>query len=314
MRKNLDAPPLTGVATQALVRAGLHCLYTHVMSVAFHKMNGNGNDFVVVDARARRVKLGPEAARRIGDRHRGVGFDQLLVIEPSNGAGDFVMRIFNPDGSESGACGNGARCVADLLLKESNAPSLTLSTRGGLIDCTRSGDGRITVDMGEPKLDWQDIPLAERMDTRTLDIKVGPIDAPVLFGPSAVNMGNPHCIFFVENAAAHDLAKIGPMLEHHPLFPERVNISLAQIVSKTEMRLRVWERGAGLTLACGTAACAATVAAARRRLTERRMRVVLDGGPLDIAWLENNHVMMTGPSELNFTGELPERYFADGAP
>lgn len=148
------------------------------------------------------------------------------------------------------------------------------------------------------------------MDTRTLDIKVGPIDAPVLFGPSAVNMGNPHCIFFVENADGHDLKKIGPMIEHHPLFPERANISLAQIKSKGEIRLRVWERGAGLTLACGSAACATAVAAARRKLANRQVRIVLDGGPLDIAWREDNHVLMTGPTELNFTGELPERYFA----
>jgi diaminopimelate epimerase len=284
------------------------------MSVAFYKMNGLGNDFVVVDARARKLKLGATAARRIGDRHRGVGFDQLLVIETANGAGDFGLRIWNPDGSEAGACGNGTRCVADLLLSETKKASVTFATKGGLVACTRGADGRVTVDMGEPKLEWQDIPLAERMDTRTLDIKVGPIDAPVLFGPSAVNMGNPHCIFFVADAEAHDLAKIGPMLEYHPLFPERANISLAQVKSKGEIRLRVWERGTGLTLACGTAACAATVAAARRRLSERKVRVVLDGGPLDIDWREDNHVSMTGPVELNFTGELADRYFADEAP
>ena len=284
------------------------------MSVAFYKMNGNGNDFVVVDARARKLKLDAEAARRIGDRHRGVGFDQLLVIEPADGAGDAVMRIWNPDGSEAGACGNGARCVADLLLNETKAATVTLATKGGLVACRRTDDGRVSVDMGEPKLEWQEIPLAERMDTRTIDVKVGPIDAPVLFGPSAVNMGNPHCIFFVANAGAHDLAKIGPMLEHHPLFPERANISLAQVKSKGEIRLRVWERGAGQTLACGTAACAATVAAARRRLTDRRVRVELDGGPLDIEWREDNHVLMTGPTALNFTGELAADYFTDGAP
>ncbi len=280
------------------------------MSVAFFKMNGLGNDFVVVDARARKVAFGPEAARRIGDRHRGVGFDQLLSIEPANGAGDATMRIWNPDGSVAEACGNGARCVADLLLKETKKASVTLATAGGLIACTRASDGRVSVDMGEPKLDWQDIPLAERMDTRVLDIKVGPIDAPVLFGPSAVNMGNPHCIFFVENAEAHDLKKIGPMIEHHPLFPQRANISLAQVKSKGEVRVRVWERGVGLTLACGTAACATAVAAARKRLTDRQVRIVLDGGALDIEWRDDNHVLMTGPTELNFTGELSDRYFA----
>jgi len=284
------------------------------MSVTFFKMNGLGNDFVVVDARARKVRFGPEAARRIGDRHRGVGFDQLLSIEPANGAGDFVMRIWNPDGSMAEACGNGARCVADLLLSEMKKPSVILSTAGGLISCSREADGRVSVDMGEPKLEWQDIPLAERMDTRTLDIQMGPIDAPVLVGPSAVNMGNPHCIFFVENAEAHDLKKIGPMIEHHPLFPERANISLAQVRSKSEVRVRVWERGVGLTLACGTAACATVVAATRKRLTDRKVRIVLDGGALDIEWRTDNHVLMTGPTELNFTGELSDRYFADGAP
>jgi diaminopimelate epimerase len=283
------------------------------MSVAFYKMNGLGNDFVVVDARARKLTLGAEAARRIGDRHRGVGFDQLLVIEPSTGKGDYSLRIWNPDGSETGACGNGTRCVADLLLNETKKSSLTLQTLGGLLTCTRGPDGRVTVDMGEPKLEWQDIPLAERMDTRTIDVRVGPMDAPVLIGPSAVNMGNPHCVFFVENAEAHDLAKIGPMLEYHPMFPERANISLAQVKSKNEIRLRVWERGAGQTQACGSAACAATVAAARRKLTDRKVRVVLDGGALDIEWREDNHVLMTGPTELNFTGELSDAYFAGEA-
>lgn len=280
------------------------------MGVSFFKMNGLGNDFVVVDARARKVSFSAEAARRIGDRHRGVGFDQLLSIEPGNGQGDVVMRIWNPDGSLAEACGNGTRCVADLLLSELGKSVVKISTSGGLLACTRGADGRVSVDMGEPKLEWQDIPLAERMDTRVLDIQVGPIGAPVLVGPAAVNMGNPHCIFFVENAEAHDLRKIGPMIEHHPLFPERANISLAQIKSKSEVRLRVWERGAGLTLACGSAACAAVVAGARKRLTDRMVRVVLDGGALDVEWRHDNHVLMTGPSELNFTGELSDRYFA----
>ena len=283
------------------------------MSIAFYKMNGLGNDFVIIDARERAVAFSPEAARRIGDRHRGVGFDQLLSIEPPKGAGDAIMRIWNPDGSPAQACGIGARCVGDLLLAEGKKPTIALSTPGGLIRCTREPDGRVTVDMGEPKLDWQEIPLAERMDTRTLDIKVGPIDAPVLFGPSAVNMGNPHCVFFVDNAEAHDLRKVGPMLEHHPLFPDRANISIAQVKARDEIRLRVWERGAGLTQACGSAACATAVAAARRRLTDRRVRIQLDGGPLDIFWREDNHVLMTGATELNFTGTLDERYFARAA-
>jgi diaminopimelate epimerase len=284
------------------------------MGVAFYKMNGLGNDFVVIDARAQKVAFSADAAKRIGDRHRGVGFDQLLSIEAPKGAGDAIMRIWNPDGSTAMACGNGARCVGDLLLKHIDKPSVLLSTPGGLIRCSRDADGRVTVDMGEPKLDWQDIPLAERMDTRTLDIKVGPIDAPVLFGPSAVNMGNPHCIFFVENVDTHDARKIGPMIENHPLFPDRANVSFAQVKSKSEIRVRVWERSAGLTQACGTAACATAVAAARRKLTDRKVRVELDGGALDIFWREDNHVLMTGPTELNYAGELDDRYFAGANP
>jgi diaminopimelate epimerase len=280
------------------------------MDVPFLKMNGLGNDFVVIDARKHAVTVGPETARAIGDRHRGVGYDQLLVIGPAKKGADAEMRIWNADGEEVESCGNGTRCVASLVMAETGKDRMTLWTKGGLLECTREADGRITVDMGEPKLDWQDIPLAERMDTRTLDIKMGPIDAPVLFGPSAVNMGNPHCIFFVENADKHDLPKIGPMLEYHPLFPDRANITVAQIKSKSEIRARVWERGVGQTLACGTAACATAVAAARRRMADRKVRIVLDGGPLDIEWRESdNHVLMTGPAELSFTGTLPARYF-----
>jgi diaminopimelate epimerase len=273
-------------------------------------MNGLGNDFVIIDARSQAVAFSAEAARRIGDRHRGVGFDQLISIERDGLEDDVRMRIWNPDGSPAGACGNGARCVGDLLLSQSGRTSVTIAAPGRLITCRREADGRVTVDMGEPKLDWKDIPLAERMDTRTLDIRIGPIDAPVLFGPSAVNMGNPHCIFFVEDAGAHDLRKIGPMIEHHPLFPDRANISLAQVRSKSEIRLRVWERGAGLTQACGSAACASVVAAVRKRLTDRQVRVELDGGPLDIHWRDDNRVLMTGATELNFMGELDERFFA----
>ena len=282
------------------------------MDVPFLKMNGLGNDFVVIDARQHAVAVGPEAARAIGDRHRGVGFDQLLVIGEGKQGADAAMRIWNTDGTEVESCGNGTRCVATLILGETGKTRLSLWTKGGVLDCSREGDGRIAVDMGEPKLEWQDIPLSERMDTRTLDIKLGPIDAPVLFGPSAVNMGNPHCIFFAENAEAHDLSKFGPMIEYHPLFPDRANISLAQVKSKSEIRLRVWERGVGITLACGTAACATAVAAARRRMTDRRVRVVLDGGPLDIEWRESDgHVLMTGPTELSYSGTLPARYFED---
>lgn len=280
------------------------------MDVPFLKMNGLGNDFVVIDARKHAIAMTEHAARLIGDRHRGVGYDQLLVIGGPKKGADAEMRIWNPDGSEVESCGNGTRCVASLIMAETGKNNMTLWTKGGLLECTRADDGRVTVDMGEPKLEWQDIPLAERMDTRTIDVKVGPIDAPVLFNPSAVNMGNPHCIFFVDNADAHDLKKIGPMLEYHPMFPERANITIAQINARGEIRARVWERGAGQTLACGTAACATAVAAARRRMADRKVRITLDGGPLDIEWRESdNHVLMTGPAELSFSGVLPARYF-----
>lgn len=280
------------------------------MDVPFSKMNGIGNDFVVIDVRKHKVAIGADAARHIGDRHRGVGFDQMLIIGPGKNGADAEMRIWNSDGSEVESCGNGARCVADVVLSETGKPEVKLWTKGGLLSCTRGSDGRITVDMGAPKLEWQEIPLAERMDTRILDIKVGPIDAPVLFGPSAVNMGNPHCIFFVDNVNAHDIAKLGPMLEYHPLFPERANISFAQVTEKGVIRTRVWERGVGITLACGTAACATAVAAARKNLSGRKSRIVLDGGALDIEWRESDgHVLMTGPAELNYSGVLPGRYF-----
>ena len=311
----MAASSASGPPAVVLTSEGLGApLYKRAMGIAFYKMNGLGNDFVIIDARSQDVAFSAEAARRIGDRHRGVGFDQLISIEPDGADGAVRMRIWNPDGSPAGACGNGARCVGDLLLAEGGQSSVTIAAPGRLISCRREADGRVTVDMGEPKFEWQDIPLAERMDTRTLDIKVGPIDAPVLHGPSAVNMGNPHCVFFVENAEAHDLRKFGPMIEHHPLFPDRANISVAQVRSKGEIRLRVWERGAGLTQACGSAACASVVAAARRRLTDRTVRVELDGGPLDISWREDNHVLMTGATELNFTGVLDERYFPRGTP
>jgi diaminopimelate epimerase len=280
------------------------------MDVPFLKMNGLGNDFVVIDARKTPVSMSAEAARAIGDRHRGVGYDQLLLIGGATKGANAEMRIWNPDGSQVESCGNGTRCVASLIMAETGKDRVTLWTRGGLLDCTRAADGCVTVDMGEPKLEWQDIPLAERMDTRTIDVKVGPLDAPVLFNPSAVNIGNPHCVFFVENADAHDLKKIGPMLEYHPMFPERANITVAQIKSRSEIRARVWERGAGQTLACGTAACATAVSAVRRRMADRKARIVLDGGPLDIEWRESdNHVLMTGPAELSFSGVLPARYF-----
>jgi diaminopimelate epimerase len=274
--------------------------------IPFRKMNGLGNDFVVLDARARTLPLGPDAVRAIADRERGIGCDQLIALEPSDQA-DVFMRIFNADGGEVGACGNAARCVAVLVASEQNRPRIGIETESGLLAATVNGDGSVTIDMGAPRLAWEEIPLAEPFhDTRRIELQIGPIDAPVLHSPAVVNVGNPHCIFFVEDVDAHDLARFGPMLEHHPLFPERANISLAQVLSPDALKVRSWERGAGLTRACGTAACASAVAAVRRALTGRKVNVALPGGTLLIEWRESDgHVLMTGPYALDYEGTLP---------
>jgi diaminopimelate epimerase len=267
----------------------------------FIKMHGLGNDFVVVDARRNTFALDEAAARRIADRHTGVGCDQLIVIEtPKAGMADAFMRIVNADGSEVGACGNATRCVADLLMKETGRDNLVIETAAGLLDVERASGGRVTVDMGRAKLDWRDIPLATACDTNHIPLTLGPLSDPV-----GVNMGNPHAVFFVSDAAAIDLASLGPVLERHPLFPERANIGVAQLLAPARLRLRVWERGAGITLACGSGACAALVAASRRGLVARKATVVADGGELDIEWLSDGHVLMTGPVATSFTGTLP---------
>jgi diaminopimelate epimerase len=270
----------------------------------FRKMNGLGNDFVIVDLRGTDVKMTAEAAKALGDRNGPYGCDQIITIE--NHGSDVFMGIHNADGSEAGACGNAARCFGWILMGETGEDAVTFLTPAGPSTAARLGEKRISVDMGEPKLHWQDIPLAEQMDdTRFIDVKLGPIDNPVLWGPSAVNMGNPHCVFFVDDVDEHALDKFGPMIEHHPLFPERANVSIAQVVSDYEIRLRVWERGVGITKACGTAACAALVSAHRRRLTARKATIVLDGGPLAIEWRESDdHVIMAGPIELEYEGVI----------
>lgn len=270
----------------------------------FVKMHGLGNDFVVIDARERPFPLDDAHARAIADRHTGVGCDQLIVIErPANGkaTAEAVMRIRNADGGEVEACGNASRCVADLLMRESGRDSIVLETGAGLLDAERASGGRISVDMGPARLDWRDIPLAEPHDTNHLDLSLGPLN-----DPAAVSMGNPHVVFFVDSVDTIDLKSLGPILERHPLFPERVNVGIARVLSRDRVRLRVWERGAGITQACGTGACAALVAAARRGLTHRKATVVVDGGELEIEWLKDGHVLMTGPVAISFIGELPE--------
>ncbi len=280
------------------------------MNVQFHKMNGLGNEIVVIDARDGGFALDADAARRIGNPATGPGCDQIMVIEPGrpnrDGGADVWTSIWNNSGEEVEACGNGARCVAAYLFKESGASELTMGTLGGTIVATDAGDGNITIDMGRPRFDWQDIPLSEEIrDTRAIELQIGPIDDPILHSPSVANVGNPHAIFWVTDADAYDLEKIGPMLENHPIFPERANISLAQVIDDKTIRTRVWERGAGATRACGTAACAIGVSAARTGRTGRDVSVHLPGGPLRIQWREaDDHILMTGPAEFEFSGDI----------
>jgi len=273
-------------------------------------MNGLGNDFVVLDARSRALPLGADALRAIADRKEGIGCDQIIALEPSRMA-DVFMRIWNADGGEVGACGNAARCVAGIVAAERGEKTASIETESGVLSALAGTDGTVTVDMGAPRFAWNEITLTEPFhDTRGIELQIGPIDAPVLHTPSVVNVGNPHALFFVEDVMAHDLAKLGPMLEHHPLFPERANISLVQVLSPDHLKVRTWERGAGLTQACGTAACAAAVAAARRELAGRRVKVTLPGGDLLIDWRESDgHILMTGPYALDFEGTLPGELF-----
>ena len=267
----------------------------------FIKMHGLGNDFVIIDGRQRAPSLSRQSVRAMADRRRGIGFDQLIVVGPPTSRGtDAHFIIYNADGGEVDACGNATRCVAGLIMDELARDSVRLETNAGYLVAHRAGAGRISVDMGEPALDWQNIPLATAADTLCLDIKSG-----ALHEPSAVSMGNPHAVFFVEDAEAINLAKLGPGLEHHPMFPERANIGVVTVLARDRFRMRVWERGVGLTQACGTGACAAVVAAVRRGLADRTVEVVLDGGSLEINWRGDNHVVMTGPYATSFTGRLP---------
>ena len=272
------------------------------------KMNGLGNDFVVVDARVSGRRFTADQVRRITDRATGIGADQMIVMEKPRADGvDVFMRIYNQDGGEIDACGNASRCIAGLLAKELDRNTVTLETNAGLLFATVHGEV-VTVDMGRPRFDWDQIPLAEPFaDTTGIELQIGPIDAPILHTPSVVNVGNPHCIFWVDDVERFDLGRFGPLLENHPIFPDRANISLAQVMSRDHIKIRVWERGTGLTRACGTAACATAVAAARKGLSNRKVKVDLPGGPLTIDWRESDsHVLMTGPWSLDGEGTLPE--------
>lgn len=286
-----------------------------MQEVPFRKMNGLGNDFVIVDARSGLVRLTAEQIRRVADRDNGPGCDQFIELEPSESGADVFMRIVNSDGGEVESCGNAARCVAHLLAQDLGRGEVTIETRGGMLSAQVNADGTVTVDMGRPRFAWDEIPLAEEFhDTRAIELQIGPIDAPILHSPSVVNVGNPHVIFWVEDVDAFDLGRLGPMIENHPIFPDRVNVSLAEVSGPDALRLRVWERGVGLTRACGTAACAAAVAAARKRLTGRSVSVALPGGTLGIEWRESDdRILMTGPVTYDYDGVLDPALLAEAA-
>ncbi|MEZ5797010.1 MAG: diaminopimelate epimerase [Paracoccaceae bacterium] len=266
----------------------------------FMKMHGAGNDFVVIDSRGRAgAVVTPALALALGDRNRGVGFDQLAEILPATDA-DFALDFWNSDGSRAGACGNASRCVADYVMRGAAKDFVVLRTARGQLRAERLADGRVNVNMGQPQQDWSEVPLAHAVDGLHL---------PLAGDPVAVGMGNPHCVFFVDDAEAVDLAARGPALEHDPLFPERTNVEFAGLLGPDRLRMRVWERGAGITLACGSGACATAVAAHLRGLTGRRVTLQLDGGVLEVDWRADG-VWMTGPTEHVFDGWLTPAFLA----
>jgi diaminopimelate epimerase len=281
-------------------------------AIPFRKMNGLGNEIVMLDLRGTPTIISPAQARAIAAGPR-THFEQLMVLhDPKNRGTDAVLRIYNTDGSETGACGNGTRCVAWVVAQQTGRRDLRFETSAGVLDAHVDNSDRITVDMGEPRFRWNEIPLAEAFhDTRKIELQIGPLGKPILHSPSVVNVGNPHAVFWVDSVEVYDLGRIGPMLENHPIFPERANISLAHVTSRDRLTLRTWERGAGLTKACGSAACAATVCAARTGRTERKVTVLLPGGPLHIEWAASHRILMTGPAELEYEGWIDPRSLAE---
>ena len=275
------------------------------MTIPFRKMHGLGNDFIVFDARKRALGLTPDEARALADRHTGIGADTIAVIEASrDGQADVAVRFINADGGEMGTCGNATRCIAMLLFAETGRDHVRIATGAGILDAWKQGD-QIAVDMGTPRLDWTQIPLARETDTLHL---------PLGDDPVGVNMGNPHAVFFVPNAETVDVAGWGGRIEHDPLFPERTNAEFATVQSADRIRMRVWERGVGITQACGSGACATLVAAVRRGLTGRKATIALDGGDLLIEWRDDDHVIMTGPAALSFIGEIEDHLVSGTAP
>ena len=267
------------------------------LGLPFLKMHGAGNDFVVIDSRGRGAVMTAGLARALGDRHRGVGFDQLAEITDVAGA-DFGLEFWNSDGSRADACGNATRCVADHVMRGLGKDAVSLVTGRGTLRANRLADGRVSVNMGPPQLDWRDVPLAREVD---------PLHLPLPGDPAAVGMGNPHCVRFVADAEAVDLAAVGPENEHNPLFPQRTNVEFASVTGPDRLRMRVWERGAGITLACGSGACAVAVAAHLRGLTGRRVALEMDGGLLEVDWRDDG-VWLTGPVARVFDGILPAEF------
>lgn len=267
---------------------------THPQGLPFMKMHGAGNDFVVIDSRGRGAMVTPALARALGDRNRGVGFDQLAEIRDGDAGADFTLDFWNSDGTRAGACGNATRCVSDYIMRDLGKEAVSLITTRGGLSAVRSPDGRVSVNMGAPQLDWDQIPLSHEIDTQHL---------PLPGDPVGVGMGNPHCVFLVDDAESVDVAGLGPQIEHNPLFPQRTNVEFASLTGKDRLRMRVWERGTGITLACGSGACATAVAAHLRGLTSRCVTLDLDGGTLEIDWRDDG-VWMTGPVAHVFDGHL----------
>jgi diaminopimelate epimerase len=283
--------------------------------VEFARMNGLGNEIIVADMRGRADRITPAAAIAL-NADPAMKFDQIMALHDARTDGtDNYVSIINSDGSPAQACGNGMRCVVQALAAETGRKDFLFETVAGILDAHEHPDGLISVDMGKPRFGWQEIPLAEEFrDTRMIELQVGPIDAPVLHSPSVVSMGNPHAIFWVDDIEAYDLARFGPLLENHPIFPERANITLAHIVDRDHIVMRTWERGAGLTKACGSAACATAVAAARLKRTNRTVHMSLPGGELTIEWRErDDHVLMTGPAVFEYAGTFDPALFASVA-
>jgi diaminopimelate epimerase len=272
----------------------------------FAKMNGLGNEIIVADMRSRADRVTATAAVAL-NADPATKFDQIMAIHDARTPGtDWFVDILNSDGSSAQACGNGMRCVVQALAAETGRKMFTFETVAGIRNAEEHADGTISVDMGRPKFGWREIPLAEEFrDTRAIELQIGPIDAPVLHSPSVVSMGNPHAIFWVDRDVwSYELDRFGPLLENHPVFPERANITIAEVTGVDQLTIRTWERGAGLTKACGSAACAAAVAAARTRRTGRIVSIVAPGGPLSVEWRDDDHVVLTGPAEWEFSGSF----------